>query len=1141
MRTAGLGAELTKVKAELKGPDEVSEKDVSGANHLWLWDVPIAKSGDNKGNRLEGSCYWDKIPKAWIEKWRDREIKRSDWRPSKPHKYDQRFKDFVDTHIPQFNGLGVYEEFYLYCEQARRWLEDKRTLTDIPSIERADWKQEELRRIADNKLYGLEKYCTIKEDGFAGGRRPFKASAPHAFVAFLVDRGNHFDAVKGRQAAFTSMMLAIADLEMITKSSYTGVFMVHKKDGTGKTLFRDKHQSTLQHFPQWISREIDVSKGFSSESTIIDFDPGDTKATKGMDISEFRLLSAEDTMAVNGRTPTQSFVDEAQNVPTYQKVKAEIAPTLYQFNLDTGEYDLVRQIFAWGCVCAGTKVWTSDGRLLNVEDLQQSDGIMGWSSEKGIVPQDITYIQPPSEKPCYRITTNTGRYLECSEDHPILWSTHGWNGGSYRKTGYGGKYTSAAGKKAKFVEAKDISAGDQVAVADSIPFFGSKKMWEPRLVGWLIGDGYYGGSSVRLSNCDSEINEYVYSNFDAKEEKGHTTKDGKSYRETRVNGIQDRLREIGIFGQTKLNKRLPDSIHDYCKEDICELLGGLFDTDGNVNTVGAKSNRYVALTSSCYEMLDEVRLLLQKIGVQSNVTRIKCNPVTNPRDKNDWFSLTVATRDSVIAFRDQVKFFIGYKQSKLDEAAEWHGKKKPRHLKNPHGTRFERVVSAEYIGIREIYNLTASSDNTYLANGIITHNTGSSNNTGQGAFENDFKGILESWQGGEDTAGWVPVFFDWTCRPGMTRGFYEDRKKEYLRGQTEETKGLTPAERLSLFYAHYPSKPDDAFMSTHKTLIPMEMIVRQQQRISEHCTKAGFAPEVGKMEPIYNESIEIHGELPFPGLKPHPIVGARWVPSSADDFEAPIKMFMPPQRNVANNCFQGTDPIANDGGFSRFSSAIWMASAKTEGSGDNIVHIPTVACMLNARTVFPHELFLQCALMGIYYANYGQKACKELVEINVGTRYTDFKCGPWLGLRESLLTRHQLPPAYKRGQATNTYGIDLKGGKGSRKEDLYGDVTSLLRNWGHNIWYYDFWSQVRHISVESKEDGSVQWKTQNKNVYNDDMVYAVAYAELCCRAVNKMPELVSIDTPKYTTKRVVVRDQNMNPHYQYVQVPATYA
>ena len=767
VRSTGLGQELARVKTESKGEDEPVEKDVSGAHHLWLFEVPVAKSGENKGKAAEGSCYYDKIPKAWKDKWKDREIERKDWRFKKPDRYDKGFQDFIDSHIPQFNNLAAYEPFYLYIEQARRWLRDKRTIADIPEGERSDWKRQELQRIADNKLYGLDKYCTIKEDGFAGGRRQFRSSAPHALVAFIVDMGNHFDLVKGRQAALTSMMMAIADLDMITIPSFTGVFMVHKKDGTGKTLFRDKHQSTLQHFPTWITREMDVSKGFSSESTIIDFDPGDTKATKGMDISEFRLLSAEDTMAVNGRTPTKSLLDEAQNIPTYQKVKAEIDPTLYQYNPDTQEMELVRAIYAWG--------------------------------------------------------------------------------------------------------------------------------------------------------------------------------------------------------------------------------------------------------------------------------------------------------------------------------------------------------------------------------------TGSSNNTGQGAFENDFKGILEAWQGGEDTAGWVPLFFDWTCRPGMTRAFYEMQKAKYLRGQTEETKGLTPAERLSLFYAHYPSKPDDAFMSTHKTLVPMEMIVKQQQRIQELCIKKGFTPEVGRFEPIYNESIVLSGEIPCPGLKPHPITGARWVPSSPDDYEAPCKMMFPPIRNMANNCFQGTDPIANDGGFSRFSSAIWMASGKTEGDGDNIVHIPTVACMLNARTVFPHELFLQCALMGMYYANYGQRACKELVEINVGHRYTDFKCGPWLNLRDSLLTRHQLPQSYKKGQATNVYGIDLKGGKGSRKEDLYGDVTSLLRNYGHNIWYYDFWSQVRHIAVESKEDGSVQWRTQNKNVYNDDMVYAVAYAELCCRSMNKVPEHVSIDAPKYTTKRVVVRDSQMNPHYQYIQVPVAYA
>jgi hypothetical protein len=30
------------------------------------------------------------------------------------------------------------------------------------------------------------------------------------------------------------------------------------------------------------------------------------------------------------------------------------------------------------CVCAGTQVFTSTGKLINIEDLQQDDGIIGW-------------------------------------------------------------------------------------------------------------------------------------------------------------------------------------------------------------------------------------------------------------------------------------------------------------------------------------------------------------------------------------------------------------------------------------------------------------------------------------------------------------------------------------------------------------------------------------------------------------------------------------------------------------------------------------------------------------------------------------------------------------------------------------------
>ena len=107
-------------------------------------------------------------------------------------------------------------------------------------------------------------------------------------------------------------------------------------------------------------------------------------------------------------------------------------------------------------------------------------------------------------------------------------------------------------------------------------------MWEPRLIGWLIGDGSYGyDKTPRLSNCDNEINDYVLTHFDTSDDcKPRLTKDGKLYRETRIKGICPKLRELGIYGQTKTAKRLPLNIHHYDAQSLAELIGGLFDTDG---------------------------------------------------------------------------------------------------------------------------------------------------------------------------------------------------------------------------------------------------------------------------------------------------------------------------------------------------------------------------------------------------------------------------------------------------------------------------------------------------------------------------------------------------------------------------------
>lgn len=367
-----------------------------------------------------------------------------------------------------------------------------------------------------------------------------------------------------------------------------------------------------------------------------------------------------------------------------------------------------------GCVCAGTKVWNNKGELVNIENLNKEDGILGFDiSNQELSKEDITYWQPPFIKKCYKITTKLGRTLECSEDHPILFRS--------RKETYGDKKRRGI-RKIYFKETKDLKAGDQIAIIDSVPIFGTKEMWEPRFIGMLIGDGSYGFDKTPvLSNCDKEINDYIDQRFDVKVEKSCITKDGRFYRENRIKGICSKLREIGIYGQTKSKKTLPLEINNYTKESISEFLGGLFDTDGCVHV--GKINKIIKLTASHKNILEEVKYLLLKFGIHSSISYKKPN-FKNPKDKNGWYDLLISDRKSLLNFKDNIKLLIEYKNMNLERIASDLINKKNQIPKEVNNLRFEVVKNIEFLGECPVYNLTAGNTNTYLANGIVTHNTG---------------------------------------------------------------------------------------------------------------------------------------------------------------------------------------------------------------------------------------------------------------------------------------------------------------------------------------------------------------------------------------------------------------------------------
>jgi hypothetical protein len=369
------------------------------------------------------------------------------------------------------------------------------------------------------------------------------------------------------------------------------------------------------------------------------------------------------------------------------------------------------------------------------------------------------------------------------------------------------------------------------------------------------------------------------------------------------------------------------------------------------------------------------------------------------------------------------------------------------------------------------------------------------------SFEEEVKHALAKWEEGSHDYGIVPIFFDWTTRPGITREFYEQEKRNYSSGSDAERE-----QRMNQFRLTYPSCWDDMFLSEEKLIVPISFIQENERRILD--AQASFKPQPGYFEPIIDRTKQ--GNTGYSSSNDlGKIIGARFIPVDFDDDNASAYIFMHPEKGWLNRYYKGTDPIMTDTGYSNMASAIFDK------------HLGTVSAIVNYRSNDHKNTFLQTFLLGLYFnVDSHPTGVPELLEANIGTAYADFV--DHMGYERTLVYKDELPDAFKGGG--QMIGID---NKGKRAEFIIARLKEFVSLYHKNLYFLVIFQQLRTFSCTLTASGAAVWSVVDRRRYKDDVLYAVVFAYICSLCYdNREPRKLEGVEEKYITTYDLVRGED---------------
>jgi len=235
----------------------------------------------------------------------------------------------------------------------------------------------------------------------------------------------------------------------------------------------------------------------------------------------------------------------------------------------------------------------------------------------------VVGVYPQGERQVYRVTLSDGRSTEACDEHLWRVSFRGWDEPQIRTTA---QLSEMLEKKRYvrrvFIEPFTGEFGDD----DGLPL-------DPWLLGLLIGDGNFKGSRtnpeagmVRVSAGDRAVVERLASAVGQMGLKLNPL-DGVDYRvvrdretsstvATRANPLKEALKELELWNRGADQKFIPAPYLIASRESRRQLLAGLIDADGWVESLGP-----IRFSSASRQLSEDVVGLMRSLGGSGSWTR----------------------------------------------------------------------------------------------------------------------------------------------------------------------------------------------------------------------------------------------------------------------------------------------------------------------------------------------------------------------------------------------------------------------------------------------------------------------------------------------------------------------------------------